>query len=224
MLWAWTGKQWYQRRVRGAHIKDSPVTLGVLPGIDPSKCTCSGPGLGPDVFDTKPTQFTITSKDVTGAPLSKGGFPFESKIIGPTGEEVPCKVEDLGDGTYTVDYAPTEKGPHTVAVTLQGKPVQDSPFTVKVKPGADYHHTCIEMFSFTIQARTKTGEPHTKGGDPFAASVTGPAGPIKVPPKVADVGNGTYAVSYSLPDRGTYTVAATLHGEHIVRSPMTQTF
>ena len=38
--------------------------------------------------------------------------------------------------------------------------------------------------------------------------------------KVADRGNGTYTVEYCVPLEGTYTVNATLHGNHIQGSPM----
>ena len=65
-------------------------------GIDPSKCTAFGPGLGNDVSDTQPTYFTVQSKDCEGKDLNKGGYPFEVKVTGPKGD-VPATVTDNGN-------------------------------------------------------------------------------------------------------------------------------
>jgi len=76
------------------------------------------------------------------------------------------------------------------------------------------------FMSFTchVQARKKTGATKDEGGDNFQATVT-----PSVPTKVVDNGNGTYAISYSLPSAGQYSVAVTLHNKNIKGSPFTQT-
>jgi len=207
-----------------SHIKDSPMTVDIAAGVDPLKCTISGPGIGNDVYDTKPTEFVIQAKDVNGANMNMGGLPFEPKVVGPSGQAVPCTINDNGDGTYKVDYAPEEKGKHQVSVTLENKLVAQSPYTIMVKAGADYHHTCIERLAFNIVARTKKGEPLKHGADPITPTITSPTGPIRPPPKIDDKGDGTYVVAYSLPEPGTYTIGATLHGNHIAMSPWTHKY
>ncbi|KAH3767700.1 gelation factor [Pelomyxa schiedti] len=204
------------------HIKDSPKILDVEPGVDPKKCHAFGPGLGNDVSDTKPTEFTLEAKDVTGKRMDKGGFPFVPKVVGPTGAEAPSHIDDNGDGTYNITYSPDVKGKHTITLTLEGQSVAESPYTVNVKAGADFAHTCIERYSFTIVARNKAGELHKKGGDPFTPVISTPSGPIKTQPKLEDKGDGTYNVSYALPEAGAYTVTTTLHGHNIRHSPFTQ--
>jgi len=79
------------------------------------------------------------------------------------------------------------------------------------------------FMSFTchVQAAKKSGEAKLEGGDPFQAAVTG--GGHNVPTKVVDNGNGTYAVSYTLPGPGTYSVAVSLQNRNIKGSPFTQT-
>lgn len=79
------------------------------------------------------------------------------------------------------------------------------------------------FMSFTchVQAAKKNGQKKDDGGDPFAATVTGSG--QNVPTKVVDNGNGTYAVSYTLPGPGQYSVAVTLHNRNIKGSPFTQT-
>lgn len=78
------------------------------------------------------------------------------------------------------------------------------------------------FMSFTchVQARKRSGDLKDEGGDNFQAAVTGAA---NVPTKVVDNGNGTYAISYSLPQPGQYSIAVTLHNKNIKGSPFTQT-
>jgi len=59
------------------------------------------------------------------------------------------------------------------------------------------------------------------GGDPFQGTVTGPGG--AVPAQVFDNNNGTYAISYTLPKPGTYTISVKLMNKEIKGSPFTQT-
>jgi len=152
--------------------------------------------------------------------MKKGGDPFEVKIQGPKGP-VDSKITDNDDGTYTVDYQPTNAGKHRIDVTLKTKPIKDAPFTVMVKEGADETHSFIENFTFTIRARTKKAENRKDGGDDFKVDIQGPSGPV---PNVSlkDVGDGTYFCSYKLPGSGSYTVNVTLNGKHIKGSPWKQ--
>ena len=101
------------------------------------------------------------------------------------------------------------------------KPVKSFVYTQLTGKGADSDHTCIDSFSFTIIARNKKGELHKKGGDPFKIDI---AGPGKPEPKLADNGDGSYTVKYSLPEPGTYQVSVTLHGKHIQSSPWEQSY
>ena len=126
-----------------------------------------GPGLEDNkVTDQLPTHFTIQSKDRNGNDMKKGGDPFEVVVQGPNGP-VPATIKDNEDGTYTVDYAPTDAGKHKIEVKLKGQNVAKAPYHINVKEGADNESSVIEGFSFVIQAKTKKGANKKEGGDKF---------------------------------------------------------
>jgi len=79
----------------------------------------------------------------------------------------------------------------------------------------------FSSFTCHVQAAKKNGQRKLDGGDPFQGTVTGPGGPV--PAQVVDNNNGTYAISYSLPQPGSYTVSVKLMGKEIKGSPYTQT-
>eukprot|EP01105_Mastigella_eilhardi_P027923 TRINITY_DN887_c0_g1_i1.p1 TRINITY_DN887_c0_g1~~TRINITY_DN887_c0_g1_i1.p1 ORF type:complete len:772 (-),score=176.51 TRINITY_DN887_c0_g1_i1:73-2388(-) len=202
-------------------IQDSPVTVDIVAGLDPSKCVVSG--VNDEVFDTLPAHFTIKAKDFDGKDITHGGFPFEVKVVGPE-STVPATVKDNGDGSYDVTYEPTTGGTHVVDVTIRGAHVAEAPYDVAVQQGADYRTSFVENHSFVVRAQTKTGATHAKGGDPFKVSVADSTGaPLAPPPGVRDNGDGSYSVSYIIPrttgQKLTYTVDVTLHGKHIQGSP-----
>jgi filamin len=81
---------------------------------------------------------------------------------------------------------------------------------------------CVfSSFTCHVQAANKSGRTKTEGGDHFAGEVKGPRG--TVPANVVDNQNGTYSISYSLPEPGTYTVSVKLQNRDIKGSPYTQT-
>ena len=44
------------------------------------------------------------------------------------------KVEDYGDGTYTITLTPQAVGPHQLLITMEGKHLQSSPHDLDVRP------------------------------------------------------------------------------------------
>jgi hypothetical protein len=199
-------------------IKDSPFHPHVKPAADASKSYAEGPGLI-EAFDNEPAHFTIHAKDKNGNPRTDGGDPFEVKISGP--EQVTPKVVDNNDGTYSVTYEAGKAGPYTIDVTLEGKHIKDAPFHVNVKEGTDASNSGFAVFSFTVQSRDKHNRNKTFGGDSFEARIAGPA---HVDVKTTDHNNGTYSGSYSLTQRGSYTLNVLLNGKDITGSPLKQEF
>jgi filamin len=203
------------------HIKDSPYFVPIQPGTDAANSLVWGPGLE-DVYDTKPAEFFIKARDRDGNDMGKGGDPFEVQVVGPNGD-VPAKVADNNDGTYTVNYQPTDHGKHTIYVTLKNNAVAKSPYTVNVKEGADYHHTFIEKFQFTIRTKTKSNQFKTVGGETFNIVIKGPNG--NIPSELIDTHDnkdGSYTVNYSLPAKGDYNITVHLNNNDIQGSPYPQ--
>ena len=48
------------------------------------------------------------------------------------GRDIPATMTDRNDGTYFVEYLPPTEGPYEVDVTLDGKPIKGSPYTVQM--------------------------------------------------------------------------------------------
>lgn len=204
-------------------LKGSPFSVPITQGTDATKSLCYGPGLeNGKVFDNKPTEFTIESRDRDGQKVPRGGDDYNVKITGPNGEDVPAQIHDNRDGTYKVEYAPQDAGQHKVDVTLKTRPVARSPYYVDVKEGADHRTSCFERFVATIQSKTKSGKPLSKGGEPFEADITGASGKVKSDFK--DNGDGTYTLTYALSQPGQYKVSVRVNGHDIVGSPFQHNF
>eukprot|EP01097_Dermamoeba_algensis_P011897 TRINITY_DN938_c0_g1_i1.p1 TRINITY_DN938_c0_g1~~TRINITY_DN938_c0_g1_i1.p1 ORF type:complete len:1157 (+),score=374.89 TRINITY_DN938_c0_g1_i1:50-3472(+) len=204
------------------HIRDSPFTVPIVHGTDPSKSKCYGPGLT-EAYDTLPAEFKIQAKDRDGNNMPHGGDPFEVNVTGPSGP-VPVEIKDNGDGTYDVVYNPTEHGPHDIDVKLRGKPVGGGPYHVDVKQGADHEHSLVELYSFVIRAKTKSGDNKPVGGDNFTCTLTGPSGEDIPIIELKDIGDGTYLVRYTVAEHfsGELTISVKVNGKDIRGSPWKQ--
>jgi len=117
----------------GEHIPGSPFRLNALPGPDPSKVRMFGPALDESAVLTfgKPIAFTIDTSDAGHGKLSV-------KAVGP--ENVSARVfiaTSQNGGEHDIDIDPLRHGKHRVIVKWSGKNVPNSPFILKVFPGAD---------------------------------------------------------------------------------------
>lgn len=164
---------------------------------------------------------------------------FDVFIEDPLFDLLPVTIKDNGDGTYTVEYQPTEPGVHHIDVVLRNKEVpldwkhiSNSPIDVIIKPGTDASH-CIadgpglkdgildtHPAQFTIFARDRDDNPITEGGDPFEVVVLDPNN-NPIPVDIIDNGDGTYGVTYNPDIPGPYTVNVTLDGKPIKDVPKT---
>jgi filamin len=196
-------------------IKDAPFNVHIKPSPNAGNSWAEGPGLE-EAWDNEPAFFTIHSVDNDGNPREEGGDPFTVKIQGPK----PCTadVKDNGDGTYSVTYEPDVPGDYTIRVELDNKPIKDSPFRVGVKAGTDIDNSGFGIFSFTVQARDKRGQPKDFGGDKFEVKIKGPSG-SDVEVQTMDNNDGTYTAIYALAGddvKGkTFNINAQLNGKTV---------
>ncbi|NXF56180.1 FLNA protein, partial [Oceanites oceanicus] len=206
----------------GAHVPGSPFRAPVRAPFDASKVTCSGPGLE-GATAGQPGHFRVDCSRAGTAELTIG-------IASEAGARAEVRVEDNGDGTYTIAYTPLSPGVYTITVEYGGQPVPHFPSKVRVEPAVDtagvkvygpgvegkgVFREAVTEFDVDARALTKAGGPHVK------TRVSNPSGNV-TETFVEDRGDGTYHVEYTPYEEGEAWGA---HGEgasapgHGVTSP-----
>jgi len=195
-------------------FSESPFHVLIKPDVDPNFSYAEGPGLL-GATDNEPAHFTIFARDGDDQPKVEGGDPFEVYIDGPAAAETT--VVDNGDGTYAVTYRPLVAGDYKVNVTLEGAPIKNAPYSVKVTEGIDYDNTGFSGFSFTVQTRDKNQKNRNFGGDLF---VVESSGPDSVHFQTQDNSDGTYSASFAPPQAGKYSFTVKFNGKQVNTTPI----
>ena len=78
----------------------------------------------------------VETKSSEGERYPYGGLQVKAELRPKShdGVVVPGKVEDHGDGTYTINLTPQAAGPHQLLITMDGEHVQGSPHDLDVRP------------------------------------------------------------------------------------------
>ena len=78
----------------------------------------------------------VETKSSEGERYPYGGLQVKVELRPKShdGAVVPGKVEDHGDGTYTITLTPQAAGPHQLLITMDGEHVQGSPHDFDVRP------------------------------------------------------------------------------------------
>ena len=84
----------------------------------------------------------VETKSSEGVRYPYGGLQVKAELRSRShdGAVVPGKVEDHGDGTYTITLTPQTVGPHQLLITMDGEHVQGSPHDLDVR--ASYRTLC----------------------------------------------------------------------------------
>ncbi|MGH0130078.1 UNVERIFIED_CONTAM: hypothetical protein FKN15_040916 [Acipenser sinensis] len=176
-----------------------------------------GRGLGNNVRASIPQCFTVDT-------IEAGVAPLQVRVQGPKGVVEPVELVDNGDGTHTVSYVPTSKGPYSVNVLYGEEEIPCSPFKVKVLPthdaskvkasgpGLDTTGVPASLpVEFTIDAKDA-------GEGLLAVQITDPEGKPKKA-NIRDNEDGAYLVSYVPDMTGRYTTLIKYGGDEIPYSP-----
>lgn len=115
------------------HIPGSPFKLNALPGPEAHKCRMYGPAREEATILTfgKPIDFTVdTSRAGTGK--------LSVKAVGPEGAPARVFIARTDQpGKYDINIDALQHGKHRVSVKWSNRHIPDSPFMIKVFPGAD---------------------------------------------------------------------------------------
>uniref|UniRef100_A0ABI7VTI7 Calponin-homology (CH) domain-containing protein n=1 Tax=Felis catus TaxID=9685 RepID=A0ABI7VTI7_FELCA len=200
----------------GDPIPKSPFSVGVSPSLDLSKIKVSG--LGEKVDVGKDQEFTVKSKGAGGQ------GKVASKITGPSGTVVPCKVEPgLGADNSVVRFVPREEGPYEVEVTYDGVPVPGSPFSVKVtgegrvKESITRRRRAPSVANVGSHCDLSLKIPEISIQD-MTAQVTSPSGKSHEA-EIVEGENHTYCIRFVPAEMGMHTVSVKYKGQHVPGSP-----
>ena len=77
----------------------------------------------------------MITRDSDGKQLTNGGSAVRVSL---TCNKEECPVTDNGDGTYLVSVVPQQLGQHHLSITVNGRHIKDSPFTLNIVRQHDY--------------------------------------------------------------------------------------
>ena len=201
----------------GKPIPQSPYHVAIT---DASKVHISGPGLnGESLAVNSPLVYQVDAR---------GAGPGELKCtvqdaasVRPSADAVDGAgpvVTANGDGTFEIEYTPTDAGLKKMNVTFGEAPVPNTPVKLnlfdpsKVKaygPGLEEGLKSGEQTYFTVDMR-QAGEAdlHINVG-----------GPVNTPAQIKDQANGMIRCEYTPTEAGDYQVDIQYGGVHIPKSP-----
>ncbi|XP_037819332.1 filamin-A isoform X3 [Lucilia sericata] len=206
-------------RFADKHIPGSPFSVFVEERSDPSKVKVYGPGIEHgEVREAVPTHFFIDVQDA-------GPGRIAVKIQNSEGTPVEdLRVEEKGDGLYCVYYSPPKEGSVlTSTITFADTEVPCSPFVMTVFPKAEPKKVLIKGVNDkrkTPASKPAEFEVDTKkaGQADINVDIKNPKGK-QIKPRLQEINDGTYVVSFVPDECGTYNVSIKYGGQEIEGSP-----
>lgn len=199
-----------------------------------ANCLAHGPALvGGKCGDR--LQFTVTAISEDGDVMKEGGSSVTCIVTGTnlmskTQPEPRPFVEDLQDGTYHVQFVCATPGSYEISAFVDGNKLPMCPVVIHIAPGSPSATTtqvrgegvqrCTLGGSaeFTIQAMDEFGNLCGEGGARFGVRASAH---VRLH-EVSDNEDGTYTVTYSVPDwaQGPLKLEVLLDGHPIRGSPL----
>ncbi|XP_048517320.1 filamin-A isoform X3 [Dendroctonus ponderosae] len=190
----------------GVAVKNSPFRIFVGEPVDATKVLCFGPGVETGVKAATPTHFNIDARDAGDAELDV------HLINEDTREEIPVKLTDNGDRTYTVDYEVPQSGDYSVSLYYGGLRVPTTPIKVNVEPNVDVSKIKVDGLEPSVYVDSPTdflvdtrGIPKSTDDGKVTCTITNPSG-AQTEKLVTALIDGTYKVSYTPFEEGRHTI------------------
>uniref|UniRef100_A0A673G7J8 Filamin-B-like n=1 Tax=Sinocyclocheilus rhinocerous TaxID=307959 RepID=A0A673G7J8_9TELE len=205
----------------GDEIPTSPYRVRASATGDASKCTVTGPGIGPTIGIGEEVGFVVNTK---GAGKGK----VSCIVVTPDGTEVEAEVIENVDGTFDIFYTAPKLGTYVIYVRFGGENIPRSPFKVmrplsftqisasQVTDGAyipanSVNGTGYRPFDMVIPFTFRTGE--------ITGEVHMPSGKT-AQPEIIDNKDGTVTVKYAPTEAGLHEMHIKYNGTHIPESPL----
>ncbi|XP_072237631.1 filamin-B isoform X1 [Leuresthes tenuis] len=233
-----TGRYTIVIKYGGDEIPASPFRVRATATGDASKCTVTGPGVGPTVAIGEELGLVVNTK---GAGKGK----VSCVVVQPDGSEVEAEVLENEDGTFDIFYTAPAPGNYVIYVRFGGENVPHSPFKVMA---TDEVPIMQEQTSLQNQAappgagfqpwvtsenyKTVNSSVNGSGFRPFdmvipfsfrKGEITGevlmPSGK-SAQPLITDNLDGTVTVQYSPTEAGLHEMHIKYNGTHIPESPL----
>lgn len=209
------------------HIPGSPFKVVVTEATRPDKVKVYGPGIEHNqVQEGVPAEFYIDCGQA-------GPGKIAVKLSSSDGKPISVQIGDRGDGVYSVSYIPPEKDSVLTAhVRFADQDVSASPFVMTVAPAPEDAAAPVKVSgdaatkknlpaslpaSFQIDA-PKQGTAGAPATEDINVSIKGPDGKPLVP-KMEQVEDGTYAVTFVPDECGPYNVSIKCGGKDVLGSP-----
>ena len=205
----------------GEHIPNSPYPVAIT---DANKVTISGPGMGGECLPVnQPLVYQVDARgagpgEVKCTVQDRGSLKEASPVGDETDSAAGPVVTANGDGTFTIEYIPTNAGLQKMNVTFGEAAIPETPMKLnifdasKVKahgPGLEDGNKSGEQTHFMVDMR-EAGEGNLQ------VTVDGPT---KTPVNIKDQANNVVKCEYTPTVPGDYTVNVQYEGVHIPNSP-----
>ncbi|XP_029947767.1 filamin B a isoform X1 [Salarias fasciatus] len=231
-----TGRYTIVIKYGGDDIPASPYRVRATATGDASKCTVTGPGVGPTVAIGEELGLVVDAK---GAGKGK----VSCVVVQPDGSEVEAQVVENEDGTFDIFYTAQAPGNYVIYVRFGGENIPRSPFKVMATdevpimrdqrpsqqlaapPGAGFQ-------PWVTSDKSAGGSVNGSGFRPFdmvipfsfrKGEITGevlmPSGK-SAQPLITDNQDGTVTVLYSPTEAGLHEMHIKYNGTHVPESPL----
>ncbi|KAI4827415.1 hypothetical protein KUCAC02_030810 [Chaenocephalus aceratus] len=217
----------------GDDIPASPYRVRATATGDASKCTVTGPGVGPTVAIGKELGLVVNAK-------AAGKGKVSCVVVQPDGSEVEAEVLENEDGTFDIFYTALAPGNYVIYVRFGGENIPRSPFKVM----ATDEVPIMQEERFSPSQAPGVGFQPWVTSDPNSSSINGSGfrpfdmvipfsftkgeitGEVLMPsgksaqPLISDNLDGTVTVQYSPTEAGLHEMHIKYNGTHIPESPL----
>lgn len=114
----------------------------VTHGLTSHRSTVAYGGALERCYVHRPAQVFIQARDAAGQNCRVGGDDFRVRLRGPI-KDLHASVRDVGDGTHVAEFTAPVSGEFSLLVTLDGRHIDGSPFTIYVGTGSAHAPSCV---------------------------------------------------------------------------------